>query len=74
MKPWECPETLARVRAMTGDETVRAGIRMTEAAVGIFAESIRAANPGLTEPEVEAEMRRLLWGKSPWTTKPISRL
>ena len=65
MKPWECPETVARVRAMSGEETVRADIRMTDAALGIFAESIRVADPSLTEPEVEAEVRRVLWEKRP---------
>ena len=72
MRPWECPETVARVRAMTGDETVRAGIRMTETALDIFAESIRADNPDLSDLEVEAEMRRILWEKRPWTSKPLS--
>ena len=43
---------------LSPEEKTRLAMEMTEAVTAICAEGIRAQNPGMTEEEVTAELRR----------------
>ncbi len=43
---------------LSPEEKIRLAMEMTEAVTAICAEGIRAQNPGMTEGEVAAELRR----------------
>jgi hypothetical protein len=47
MRPWEYKSTVERLRRMSGEETVRLGILLTEDALEILASSIHKQNPDI---------------------------
>lgn len=69
MKPWEYKGTLRTLRKLSGSKTVEIGADLTDCALRILADSIKAENPDLTKAAISEEMRRIIWQLSEQVSK-----
>ncbi|MDI6735432.1 MAG: hypothetical protein QME42_04425 [bacterium] len=61
MKPWELNRTVEKFRNMSGDESLKMGIELSETSLLILADSIRNENPEIHDEEIKKKIRFILW-------------
>jgi hypothetical protein len=62
MKPWEVEETVRRFQRMSGSESVKLGLDLSESAARIFANSLGKRKP-------DAAVYELIRGGERWSSK-----
>ena len=66
VKPWQVKETLKLYRGMSGSESVRIGMELSDAAVKIFASSL-GKKPG-------REVYDILWRENEWLSRKLREM
>ena len=61
MKPWEVNRTVEKFRNMSGDESLKMGIDLSETSLLILADSIRNKNPEIQNEEIKRKIHSILW-------------
>ncbi|MFH1562129.1 MAG: hypothetical protein ABIF11_01730 [Nitrospirota bacterium] len=61
MKPWEVNRTVEKFKTMSGEESLKMGIELSETSLLILADSIRNKNPEITKEELKRKIHHLLW-------------
>lgn len=69
MKPWEAEETIKISRKMSGEETIKVGIELTEYALKVLSSSIKNENPNISPQRLKRELEKIIWKIRPEVMK-----
>jgi ActR/RegA family two-component response regulator len=74
MKPWEHKGTIEALCKMSGEETIKIGVSLTEDALNVLISSIYHECPESNEEMLWEEVKRVIWEIDKETSKIASSI